>query len=98
VIVRLEGDDSAVRLMVENAAASDIASREMEHLFEPLRRGAVKRPSSERSHLGLGLFIVRQIAKAHGGEVKGHSEAQRVRFTITLPKGVSDSALGSKEP
>ena len=94
----MEGDDHAVRLMVENAAASDIASREMEHLFEPLRRGAAQRPSSERSHLGLGLFIVRQIAKAHGGEVKGHSEAQRVRFTITLPKGVPASTRGSKEP
>jgi len=86
VIVRLEGDESSVRLAVENAATGSISSGEMELLFEPLRRGKVQRPGSDRSHLGLGLFIVRQIARAHGGEVHGHSESRRVRFTVTLPK------------
>ncbi|MBT2333640.1 HAMP domain-containing histidine kinase [Variovorax paradoxus] len=86
VVVRLEGDESSIRLAVENAAAGSISSGEMELLFEPLRRGAVQRPGSDRSHLGLGLFIVRQIARAHGGEVSGHSESRKVRFTVTLPR------------
>lgn len=86
VSVRLEGGDQAVRLTVENAAAEEIPSGELEQLFEPLHRGAVRRSGSERSHLGLGLFIARQIAKAHGGEVTGESSGQRVWFTLTLPK------------
>lgn len=86
VIVRLKGEEKAVRLTVENAAARVIPADEMEQLFEPLRRGAVQRPGSDRSHLGLGLFIVRQIARVHGGEVNGHSSSQKVRFTVTLPK------------
>jgi hypothetical protein len=65
----------------------------MELLFETLRRGKVQRPRSDRSHLGLGLFIVRQIARAHGREVHGHSESRRVRFTVTLPKVAPVSAV-----
>lgn len=84
VIVRVEGHDSTVQLSVENATAQDISANEMEQLFEPLRRGAAKGPKSDRSNLGLGLFIVRQIAKVHGGDVQGECVARRVKFTMTL--------------
>jgi signal transduction histidine kinase len=86
VIVKIEGDNETVWLSVENATAQAITSNEMEQLFEPLRRGAAKGPESDRSNLGLGLFIVRQIAKVHGGDVHGECFAGRVRFTMTLPK------------
>jgi signal transduction histidine kinase len=98
VVVRLEGDDSSVRLAVENAVAGSISSSEFELLFEPLRRGAVQRPGADRSHLGLGLFIVRQIARAHGGEVSGHCESRKVRFTLTLPKVAPVGSRGAKAP
>lgn len=91
VIVRLEGEDQVVRLVVENAAAEEIGANEMEQLFEPLRRRAEHQPGSDRSHLGLGLFIVRQIAMVHGGEVHAHSSSQRMRFTVTLPKSAPGS-------
>jgi sigma-B regulation protein RsbU (phosphoserine phosphatase) len=53
-------------------------------LFEPMTRGA--KVSSGRS-VGLGLFIVREIAKAHGGAVAVHSsEAEGTTFTLTLPR------------
>ena len=86
VLVRIEGDDAEVRISVENVTAHDITSNEMEQLFEPLRRGAAKGPESDRSNLGLGLFIVRQIAKVHGGDVHGECTSHRVKFTMTLPK------------
>ncbi|MGJ7495355.1 sensor histidine kinase [Variovorax sp. RT4R15] len=86
VMVRLEGEDQVVRLIVENAATHEIGANEMEQLFEPLRRRAAHKPGPDRSHFGLGLFIVRQIAKVHGGEVHGHSSPHRVQFTVTLPK------------
>lgn len=86
VIVRIESDETTMRLSVENATAHDISSNEMEQLFEPLRRGAGKGPGSDRSNLGLGLFIVRQIAKVHGGDVHGQCTSHRVKFTMTLLK------------
>jgi signal transduction histidine kinase len=98
VVVRLEGDDKSVRLAVENAAAGRISSSEFELLFEPLRRGAVQRTGSDRSHLGLGLFIVRLIARAHGGEVSGHFESRKVRFTVTLPKVAPVNVRSSNRP
>lgn len=88
VLVKLKGDDQAVRLIVENAAARDIGVNEMEQLFEPLRRGAAEKPGANRAHLGLGLFIVRQIAKVHGGSVHGQSSSHRVSFTMVLPKDI----------
>lgn len=86
VQVRLVGDKKTVTVTVENAAAEDIPASEIAQLFEPLRRGALNRSSRGREHLGLGLFIVRQIVKVHGGEVFGRSAGKRVMFTITLPK------------
>lgn len=52
-------------------------------LFEPMTRGQVD--GSKRS-VGLGLFIVSEIARAHNGAVSVTStEAQGTRFTVTLP-------------
>jgi signal transduction histidine kinase len=92
VVVTIEGDDVSVRLSVENAAAHDISPNEMEQLFEPLRRGAAKGQGSDRSNLGLGLFVVRQIANVHGGDVHGECLQQRVKFTITLPRQETGSS------
>ncbi|MBT2325738.1 HAMP domain-containing histidine kinase [Variovorax paradoxus] len=86
VIVTLEGQESTVLLSVENIAAEEIPAGEMERWFEPLHRRDAQPAGSRHAHLGLGLFIVRQIARAHGGEVEGHSAGRTVRFTITIPK------------
>jgi signal transduction histidine kinase len=96
VSVQLEGDQEAVRLSVENAIAQDIPASEMDQLFEPLRRGAIQRPGSDRTHLGLGLFIARQIARAHGGELNGLSAAHRIRFTMTLPRSPTLTPQGTE--
>jgi len=54
-------------------------------LFEPLVRGT-KAGSGNRS-VGLGLFIVREIARAHGGRVDVESTAASgTTFTVTLPR------------
>jgi signal transduction histidine kinase len=83
-MVRIEGDDSSVRISVENAG--EIPPDDIEMLFEPLRQRDTPSALSERTHLGLGLFIARQIARAHGGETVGACAAGRVRFTIELPR------------
>jgi signal transduction histidine kinase len=43
----------------------------MQMMFEPLRRGDSGAAQTERTSLGLGLFIVRQIVHSHGGTVYG---------------------------
>ncbi len=53
-------------------------------LFEPMVRG----DHQAGGGVGLGLYIVRQIAKAHGGEVTVASvEGQGTTFTVRLPLG-----------
>lgn len=53
-------------------------------LFQPFFRGDM-RPSQQG--LGLGLFIVHEIAKAHGGSIDVTSDEELTRFTFTMPLG-----------
>jgi signal transduction histidine kinase len=82
--VRVEGDEQSVHISVENAG--EIPSEEIDMLFEPLYQRSTPSLRTDRTHLGLGLFIVRQIARAHGGEVSGTCVGGRVRFVVELPK------------
>lgn len=86
VMVTLEGQESAVLLSVENVGLAEVLPGEIERWFEPLHRKDAQSAGLRHAHLGLGLFIVRQIARAHGGEVEGWAAARAIRFTITLPK------------
>lgn len=83
--VRLTGDDQGIRLAVENSGTA-ISVESLSDLFEPLRRGNTSDEAADRANLGLGLFIVREIARAHGGEIQAESQAGRTRFTMTLPR------------
>jgi len=54
-------------------------------IFEPMTRGG--QSSGTSRSVGLGLYIVRQIAKAHRGEVGVTSnEADGTTFTATFPR------------
>jgi signal transduction histidine kinase len=85
VTVRLAGSDDAVVLSVENTGPT-ITGDTMQLLFEPLRRGAHGGAEADRTSLGLGLFIVRQIVRAHGGTVALSSGESKTVFSVTLPK------------
>jgi signal transduction histidine kinase len=50
-------------------------------LFEPFRRGRTR----GRDGVGLGLHIVSEIARAHGGSVHAESDAARSVFVVRLP-------------
>jgi PAS domain S-box-containing protein len=79
-----EGD--TVRMAVHNAG-TPIPEAQLPHLFEPFRRaeeGGARVPSG----LGLGLYIVQQIAEAHGGTVEVRSrEGEGTTFIVSLPRG-----------
>lgn len=55
-------------------------------LFQPFFRGAVRR---SQQGLGLGLFIVSEIAKAHGGSMEVASSEEETRFTFSMPLTVA---------
>ena len=68
----------------EMRAAIAYYDGERDGLFDPFRRGS-SAPSHARG-LGLGLFIVQQIARAHGGDVRVESGPRRTVFTATLQR------------
>ncbi len=83
VAVRLDGTDpDAVVLAVENAGV--IPNDVLPLIFEPFRRG-----SKSSKGLGLGLYIVREIANVHGGSVSVTSTPTTgTRFEVRLPRHV----------
>ena len=88
--VVLVGKVDQVRLSVSNAGVP-IPKEDLHSLFEPLRRGRPLDEVADRANLGLGLFIVREIAKAHGGEIQVESAEGTTVFTMVLPH----AAMGS---
>ena len=86
VAVTVQGDGPEVVLTVTNYG-TPIPAEMWEPIFEPLVR-LTQTPSHELSSgLGLGLFIVREIVKAHGGAVQvSSSEAEGTTFTVRLPR------------
>ena len=75
-------DPDEVEIAVENRGAID--DDRQTRIFEPFARD----PNQPRSSgLGLGLYIVREIARAHGGVVKLESKDDRTRFALVLPRG-----------
>lgn len=63
------GNDDHVAISVHNQGAP-IPPEQLPHLFEPFRRGA-----NSRVGLGLGLYIVSEIMRAHCGTVRVESAA-----------------------
>lgn len=85
--VALHDRQDGVELSVANHGET-IPPDRLQLLFEPLRRGGVTEDATlERSSLGLCLFIVSQIAEAHGGAMRAESTNGRTTFSMQLPKG-----------
>jgi sigma-B regulation protein RsbU (phosphoserine phosphatase) len=83
VTVRSLIDEDCASVSVHNTGTAIPADR-IEALFEPMVRG-VPEASSARS-VGLGLFIVKAIAKAHEGDVQVvSSPATGTEFTFSFP-------------
>ncbi|QRK10328.1 PAS domain-containing protein [Archangium violaceum] len=84
--VRVEVRDagSEVRLSVHNEG-EPISPELQAMLFQPFRRGAIGKAATRS--VGLGLYIVRQVARAHGGEVELRSSRNEgTTFTVRLPR------------
>ncbi|SAK79575.1 histidine kinase [Caballeronia temeraria] len=84
VRVVVTGDETEVRFEVRNAGAP-VEPALLPRLFDPLQRGS-DAGSRKGANLGLGLYIARQIAAAHGGKIDVRSDAQETAFTVSLPR------------
>jgi signal transduction histidine kinase len=77
----VRADGGHVRLSVRDDGPG-IARREQRRLFGRFQRGA-----TEASGTGLGLYLVDQVARAHGGRVDLQSgEPEGCTFTLVLPR------------
>ncbi len=82
----------ALEIRVYNQGAP-LAPELRQRLFEPYQRGKGAESAHPRG-LGLGLFIVREIARAHGGNIEVTSDAKGTAFVVHLPRRVPGMAAG----
>ncbi len=69
--VVLKGEPTQVTLEVRNQGAA-IDRATFDRMFDPLRRGE-NSAHDDGKGLGLGLYISREIARAHGGSIDASS-------------------------
>lgn len=81
VTSKIQEDMAHISVLNQGAAISPSL---MTKLFEPMIRGV--NANDEVRSVGLGLFIVREIAKAHGGGVSVSSDPENgTLFTVSFP-------------
>lgn len=82
ITVRSESDGQRFRITVHNGG-KPIPPELLPRLFEPMVRGS---EAGSVQGVGLGLYIVREIVRAHGGHVDVRSSAEAgTSFTLDLP-------------
>jgi signal transduction histidine kinase len=90
-------DGGHATLSVTNTGP-EVAAYDVETIFEPFRRLAGDRTRSERG-VGLGLSIVRAVARAHGGEATAVPRpGGGLTVTVTLPLRDADQAAARMKP
>ena len=83
VTIRVSGSEATVAVAVHNAGP-EIPPAELPHLFEAFRKR-----DQNSSGLGLGLYIVKEIARAHRGTATVESTAiGGTTFTIVIPRAL----------
>jgi signal transduction histidine kinase len=88
VTVRLTSNGDDVVIAVNNHGTT-IAAEKVARIFDPMVRiaASVNTDYTERTSLGIGLYISREIVHAHGGQVSVTSNAaDGTSFTVTMPR------------
>lgn len=87
-MVSITGQSTATQVQLQGRdTGSGIAAERLERIFEPLY-------TTKPGGTGLGLYIVREIVAAHGGQITVASvEGQGTTFTLTLPRARAGESL-----
>jgi signal transduction histidine kinase len=98
VTVFLGSDQDHVSLGVNNTGKI-IPLDDRERIFEPRHRGIGDEEQRTSSGLGLGLYICREIVRAHNGTLSVRSnEAEGTTFTARLPRQQAGHLPAAPEP
>jgi len=84
--------ESRVRLWVENEGPA-LPPAEVDRLFQRFVRG--HQGSASPSGTGLGLYYVRTVAQAHGGDAGAECAGGRIRFWVRLPQAEAAADLAA---
>jgi signal transduction histidine kinase len=92
VHVSLRGEEEELWLEVTNRGPS-IDPSALNQIFDPLKRACTQDDTDASTGLGLGLFIVREIVGAHGGEVTVRCADGETAFAVRLPQDRADALV-----
>jgi PAS domain S-box-containing protein len=97
VAVRAAADGKHAEVSVRDTGTG-IPAAELPHLFERFRRVDGARGRSYEGS-GIGLALVQELVKLHGGEIRVESEPEHGSvFTVTIPFGTSHLSAGRLHP
>jgi signal transduction histidine kinase len=96
VRVSVSGGETDVRIEIRNAGTVTPTTT-LNDLFQPLMRGTGEEAEAADS-LGLGLYIVKEIVRAHGGEVEARCDAAETVFAVCLPRTFIPDARSAAKP
>ena len=88
ITVRLVPSDDGLTIEVESVGAQ-IPLATSSTMFDLGQRGDDPEAELSRDSLGLGLFIVQEVAKGHGGSVMSEYRDGKNAFCVRLPVGAS---------
>lgn len=94
VKLSLRGESASVFIEIHNGG-DPIPPGELPKIFDPLIRGSsAEHPKSNRpGSIGMGLYIAREVAKSHGGQIDVISTVEEgTSFTIRLPRTAAPKA------
>lgn len=95
VTVQAQRESAFVRFSVRDTGKG-IAAEHLGHVFEPFYRVPGQ---DEKTGVGLGLAIAKEIVQAHGGEVSAESDiGEGSTFHFTLPLRKASTAARPDEP
>ncbi|WP_434387750.1 ATP-binding protein [Melittangium boletus] len=99
VRISTRGEGTEATLLIHNEG-TPIPLPQQASIFEPMQRATSEMSASNRS-VGLGLYIVKHLVKAHGGHIEVRSTPDEgTTFTVRLPchatSPVMDDSQGRK--
>lgn len=90
----LRATETDVRFEVSDAGPG-LGPEALTHGFDPFFRGSQDGQTASRGALGLGLSLVRRIARAHGGDatIENQANGRGAVASIVLPRVADSSAV-----